>query len=116
MIVAGNLIMIAIVATSFLGAIEPIGSSSWNQLSIAYITLTICLVVLYFISTMIELLARREQIFKQLKSIYNRYICCGKLDQDVMLNKYDENSHRERVTNFQTNLLYQKEIKREDNN
>ena len=43
--------------------------------------------------------------------MYMRYIKCEKLDEQVVNNKYDENSNRERVTLFHTNLLYQRDIK-----
>ena len=66
---------------------------------------------LFFFATTSEIVIKKDIISKQLRSMYMRYIKCEKLDEQVVNNKYDENSNRERVTLFHTNLLYQRDIK-----
>ena len=46
---------------------------------------------------------------RQIKSIYSRFIICEKMDDAVELNKYDSDKHREKVTSFRKNLIYQRE-------
>jgi hypothetical protein len=70
----------------------------------------IMLVAFFFFVTLLELILKRDIVTKQLKSIYNRFIKCERLEDKVIASKYDDNSHRERVTEFKTNLLYHKEL------
>jgi hypothetical protein len=65
---------------------------------------------LFFLGSCGEIVARREVIVKQLRSIYDRFICCNRLEDKVTASKYDENSHRERVIEFNKNLLYQRDL------
>lgn len=70
----------------------------------------IILVAFFFIATLLELILKRDIVTKQLKSIYSRFIKCESLEEKVIASKYDDNRHRERVTEFKTNLLYHKEL------
>lgn len=80
----------------------------------AYLILLIVLAVLFFWVSVTEIIFRRERVIKQLKSFYNRFIKCEKLQEEIEVSKYDEHGHRERVREFHTNLLYQKDTSNED--
>ena len=74
------------------------GSSAWNNESIAYFSMVLAMVILFFMATMSEIVIKKDIIMKQLKSMYSRFIKCENLDQKVLNSKYDENNHREKVT------------------
>lgn len=109
-IVAGNIIMIGIVLVSFIGAVSAIGSTTWSQLSTAYVALLVILAGVFFAANTSEMIAKRDIITKQLRSFYGRFIICEKTEETVSMTKYDEHGHRERVTEFRTNLLYHKPL------
>lgn len=73
----------------------------------------ILLVIIFFMATMSEIITKKDIIAKQMKSIFSRYVRCEKLEDKVVTNKYDENSNKEKVTEFHANLLYQRDV-RED--
>jgi hypothetical protein len=68
------------------------------------------LIVLFFVATAVEIFLRKEILMKQLKSVYERFIQCERAEEKIVINKYDENIHRERVTEFNRNLLYKASV------
>lgn len=78
-IITANIMVVSIYLVIFMGAISDVGSSSWQQFSNGYVVLTFTLLVLFFVSTMLEVILKREIVVKQMKSIYNRFIKCEKL-------------------------------------
>lgn len=79
-IVSANLLTIGILLVIYIGSQASIGSDSWNQESVGYISLVLILVGLFFIATMAEIIIKKDILIKQLKSIYSRYIRCEKLE------------------------------------
>ena len=108
-LVAGNVVLLGLILASYIGAISSLDGKEWSDSGTAYQVLLLTLCVLYFVASVVELLVRREQVVKQLRSIWSRFIKCENLEDKVIVSKYDENSHREKVTEFHTNLLYHKD-------
>lgn len=109
-IVLGNVIMIGIILVSFIGAVSTINSDVWNQLSSAYLALLVILAAVFFGANTSQMMAKKDIITKQLRSFYGRFIICEKSQETVAMTKYDEHSHRQRVTEFKTNLLYRQPL------
>jgi uncharacterized membrane protein len=112
-IVLGNIATIAILLVVYIGSLSTIGSDAWCRESAGYISLELGLVGLFFFASVSEIIIKKEILAKQLKSMYDRFIRCEKLEEKVAGNKYDENGNRERVTEFHANLLYKKEVREE---
>lgn len=109
-IVCANILTVALLLLSYVGSLATIDSDSWRKESTGYVVVLLLMAALCFLGSCGEILARREVIVKQLRSIYDRFICCNRLEDKVNASKYDENSHRERVTEFNKNLLYQRDL------
>lgn len=71
-----TLMLIAIILSSYLGAIAPLYSQAWYQTSKVYLALYLCLIGLFFLASAAEVFLRRELIIKQIKSIYQRFLRC----------------------------------------
>jgi hypothetical protein len=56
---------------------------------------------------LVEIIAQRHKISRQLRSFKNRFILCDKLEKEISTNKYDTNGgHRKRVTEWEDNVVY----------
>jgi hypothetical protein len=106
---ANCLVLVAVILASYLGAIAPLHSQAWSQASQAYLGLYLSLIAIFLVASVAELFLRRDLIVKQIKSIYSRFLRCDHSEEKIVVTKYDEGSHRERVTDFQRNLLYKRD-------
>lgn len=93
-IVTSQILMVGFFLIVYVGSTSSIGSDSWKGFSQAYIGILLALVILFFLASVFEIIINREVIIKQLKSIYSRFIRCEKLEDKIIVSKYDQNSHR----------------------
>jgi hypothetical protein len=75
-IVIGNITTIGILLIIYIGSLSPINSDQWNKDGIAFISLLLTLVALFFIATLAEIIIKKDIIVKQIKSMYSRFILC----------------------------------------
>lgn len=88
-IVIGNLLTIGTLLVIYIGGIATINTEAWNNDSIGYASMVLILVAVFFIATMTEVITRKEVIAKQMKSMFSRFILCEKLEEKVLVSKYD---------------------------
>jgi hypothetical protein len=88
-IVIGNLLTVGTLLVIYIGGIATINTDAWNNDSIGYVSMVLIMVGVFFIATMTEIITRKEVIAKQMKSIFSRFILCEKLEDKVLVSKYD---------------------------
>jgi hypothetical protein len=110
----GNFITCACIFCVYASGEAIIGSDTWETYKKAYFILILILCAFFLMINLMEIIANSSQMCKQLKSIYSRFIICEKMDDAVELNKYDSDKHREKVTSFRKNLIYQKDVNERD--
>lgn len=75
-IITGNILMIGILMTIYLGSLSAIQSDKWLELSNGYVSMILLLVLLFLIGTISEIVLKKAIIIRQIKSIYRRFIIC----------------------------------------
>ena len=105
-----HVLLIGTFTVTYIGSVSDIGNTEWENSSIVYIICLMGHVLFYFLITVMEILFNRQKVVKYLKSFYLRFIKCEKIDDKIEMTRYDEDNHREKVTEFHANLLYQQSV------
>ena len=79
----GNLLTCACIFCMYGCASAPIASEAWESYRNAYFIIILVLCAFFLFINLMEIIANSSQICKQLKSIYNRFIICEKMDDAV---------------------------------
>lgn len=88
-LICGHILFLCVLIVNYIGTASNIYSRAWSNCGTAYQVLLFLLAALFFMGNVIEILIKREVIVKQLKSIYSRFIKCEKLEDSVIVSKYD---------------------------
>ena len=112
-ILISNILTCLIILSIFIGSTSDISSQLWNIMSSIFQILYYILIGFFFLGTMFQIVANKQRIVKQMKSIYVRFIRCDG-DKQIIVSRFDQNVNHQKVTEFHTNLLYKKEISKKE--